>query len=121
TDSAKPDAVEPKVAETEPAPLQQPSGTEPAPAANAAASKIATLGGAPVAIEDASPKTNESEKAERKARAREQAREDARAEARAKARRRHAARARLARQRQATQQLPLGLFGDQRQTPAAQN
>jgi len=118
TDASKPDTAEPKLVETEAA-KQEPAKAEPAPDAatksDAAATRIATLGGSPVAVEDASPRKDTSEKAERKARARAEAKAE-----RAKARRRLAAqRARLARQR-AAQQQPLGaLFGQQ--TPAATN
>lgn len=89
---------------------------EPAPAETA---KVAMFGGSPVAIEEPALKEEVRDKPERSAvKARERAK--ARAEARAKARRKLAAqRARLARQRQATQQAAPGLFGQQ--TPAVQN
>ncbi len=117
-DAAKTDA-ELKVAATEPA-KQQPATSEaaksgPTPPPEDAARKVATLGGSPVATEEATPKKDMSEKAERSAASKARARAEAKAE-RAKARRRLAAqRARLARQR--AQQQPLGLFGQQ--TPAA--
>jgi hypothetical protein len=80
-----------------------------------AATRVATLGGPPVATETGTPKKDAGENTE-------QSLEKARlhAQARARARRRLAARARLARQQQAAaQQQPLSaLFGQPGPTPA---
>ena len=85
------------------------------PAADPAITKVATLGGPPVANEVAAPKKDAGAKAEPSV---EKAR--LRAQARARARRRLAARARLARQQLAAAQLqPLGLFGQPSGPPPA--
>lgn len=117
TDNAEPDNAD--IAKSEPA-KSEPAKPEfavapPMAAIDPAATRVATLGGPPVATETGTPKKDAGENTE-------QSLEKARlhAQARARARRRLAARARLARQQQAAaQQQPLSaLFGQPGPTPA---
>jgi hypothetical protein len=105
-EAAKSEPADTDVAKAEPAKPEL-AVTSSMLATDPAMTKVATLGGPPVANESAAPKKEAGATAEPSV---EKAR--LRARARARARRRLAARARLARQQQAAAQLqPLGLFG----------
>ena len=105
-EAAKSEPADTDVAKAEPANPEL-AVTSSMLATDPAMTKVATLGGPPVANESAAPKKEAGATAEPSV---EKAR--LRARARARARRRLAARARLARQQQAAAQLqPLGLFG----------
>ncbi|MGH6740041.1 MAG: hypothetical protein ACREDY_13600 [Bradyrhizobium sp.] len=109
TDNAEPDNTD--IAKSEP--VKPELAVAPSmPAIDPVATRIATLGGPPVATETGTPKKDAGENTE-------QSLEKARLRAQARARRRLAARARLARQQQAAAQQPFSaLFGQPGPTPA---